>query len=40
MPPYRTEEQIPDGALRNIHAYLKSLPPSPKPEDIPLLNAE
>ena len=38
MPPYRTEEQIPDAALRNIHAYLKSLPPSPAAEDIPLLN--
>jgi mono/diheme cytochrome c family protein len=38
MPPYRTEEQIPDAALRDIHAYLKSLPPSPAPEDIPLLN--
>ena len=38
MPPYRTEEQIPDAALRDIYAYLKSLPPSPAPEDIPLLN--
>lgn len=38
MPPYRTEEQIPDEALRNIYAFLKSLPPSPAPEDIPLLN--
>jgi mono/diheme cytochrome c family protein len=38
MPPYRTEEQIPDAALRDIYAYLKSIPPSPSPEDIPLLN--
>jgi mono/diheme cytochrome c family protein len=38
MPPYRTEEQIPDQALRDIYAYLKSLPPSPKWQDIPLLN--
>ena len=38
MPPYRTEEQIPDAALRDIYAYLKSIPPSPAPEDIPLLN--
>ena len=38
MPPYRTEEQIPDAALRDIYAYLKSLPPSPAWEDIPLLN--
>jgi mono/diheme cytochrome c family protein len=38
MPPYRTEKQIPDNALRDIYAYLKSLPPSPAPEDIPLLN--
>ena len=38
MPPYRTEEQIPDRALRDIYAYLQSLPASPDPEDIPLLN--
>jgi mono/diheme cytochrome c family protein len=38
MPPYRTEEQIPAAALRDIYAYLKSLPPSPAAEDIPLLN--
>ncbi len=37
MPPYRTEEQIPDQALRDIYAYLKLLPPSPKWQDIPLL---
>lgn len=40
MPPYRTEQQIPDAALRDIYAYLKSLPPSPAAEDIPLLNDE
>jgi cytochrome c553 len=40
MPPYRTEEQIPDAALRDIYAYLKSLPPSPAPEDIPLLSED
>jgi cytochrome c553 len=38
MPPYHTEGQIPDQALRDIYAYLKSLPPSPAWEDIPLLN--
>lgn len=38
MPPYRTEKQIPDAALRDIYAYLKSLPPSPAADDIPLLN--
>lgn len=38
MPPYRTEEQIPTAALQDIYAYLKSLPPSPAAEDIPLLN--
>ena len=37
MPPYHTEEQIPDQALRDIYAYLKSLPPSPDWKDIPLL---
>jgi cytochrome c553 len=40
MPPYRTEEQIPDAALSDIYAYLKSLPPSPAPEDIPLLSED
>lgn len=38
MPPFRTEQQIPDAALRDIYAYLKSLPPSPAAKDIPLLN--
>lgn len=38
MPPFRTGKQIPDAALRDIYAYLKSLPPSPAAEDIPLLN--
>lgn len=38
MPPYHTEEQIPEQALRDIYAYLKSLPPSPDWQDIPLLN--
>jgi mono/diheme cytochrome c family protein len=40
MPPYRTEEQIPDAALRDIYAYLKSIPSSPAPEDIPLLSED
>ncbi len=40
MPPYRTEKQIPDTALQEIYAYLKTIPPSPAPEDIPLLNEE
>lgn len=38
MPPYRMQEQVPDSALRDIYAYLKSLPPSPAAKDIPLLN--
>ena len=40
MPPYRTERQIPDTALAEIYAYLKSLPPPPDPKTIPLLRAD
>jgi mono/diheme cytochrome c family protein len=40
MPPYRTERQIPDTALAEIYAFLKSLPPPPDPKSIPLLRAD
>jgi mono/diheme cytochrome c family protein len=38
MPPYASTKQIPDLALEEIYAYLKSIPPSPDPKTIPLLN--
>jgi mono/diheme cytochrome c family protein len=37
MPAY-TEKLITDQDLRDIHAYLKSLPAAKAPKDIPLLN--
>ena len=37
MPPY-TEKVAPGQDLADIHAYLASLPASPKAKDIPLLN--
>ena len=37
MPPY-TSKAIPDPALADIYAYLKSIPMPPKGKDIPLLN--
>ena len=40
MPPYRTERQVPDTALAEIYAFLKSLPPPPDPKSIPLLRAD
>ena len=40
MPAYRTERQIPDTALAEIYAFLKSLPPPPDPKGIPLLRAD
>ena len=40
MPSYRTERQIPDTALAEIYAFLKSLPPPPDPNSIPLLRAD
>ena len=40
MPAYRTERQIPDAALAEIYAFLKSLPPPPDPKSIPLLRAD
>ena len=37
MPAFATENQIPDQALRDIYAFLKSIPPPPDPKTIPLL---
>ena len=37
MPAYTTEKQIPDQTLRDIYAYLKSIPLPPDPKTIPLL---
>ena len=36
MPPFGN--QVTDTELREIYAYLKSVPPSPDPKSIPLLN--
>lgn len=36
MPPFGN--QVTDTELRDIYAYLKSVPPSPDPKSIPLLN--
>jgi ubiquinol-cytochrome c reductase cytochrome c subunit len=36
MPPF-TERSVSDQDLRDIHAYLASIPPSPNPSTIPLL---
>ena len=36
MPPF-TEAILPEPDLADIHAYLKSIPPSPNPATIPLL---
>jgi cytochrome c553 len=38
MPPFRTQQQIPDAALVEIYAFLKSQPPPPDPKSIPLLS--
>jgi cytochrome c2 len=38
MPRFATEKQIPDAALANIYAFLKSRPANPDPKSIPLLN--
>jgi ubiquinol-cytochrome c reductase cytochrome c subunit len=38
MPPY-TEKVISDAELNDIHEYLKSLPPAPKLQSIPILNS-
>ena len=38
MPRFATEKQIPDAALANIYAFLKSRPANPDPKFIPLLN--
>ena len=40
MPPYASQKQLPDAALDEIYAYLKSLPPSPDPKNIPLLTED
>ena len=37
MPAY-TSKSITDGELRDIHAYLRSIPPSPSANAIPLLS--
>lgn len=37
MPPFATENQIPNEALRDIYAFLKSIPAPPDPKTIPLL---
>ena len=36
MPPF-TEKVLPESELMDIHAYLRSIPPSPNPANIPLL---
>jgi ubiquinol-cytochrome c reductase cytochrome c subunit len=36
MPPY-TEKMLTDAQLADLFAYIKSLPQSPSPKDIPLL---
>ena len=38
MPRYGSQKQIPDAALEEIYVYLKSVPPSPDPKSIPILN--
>jgi mono/diheme cytochrome c family protein len=38
MPPYGNAKHLPDAALQDIYAYLKSLPPQQDPKTIPLLN--
>ena len=38
MPRYGTQKQISDSSLADIYAFLKSVPPSPDPKNIPLLN--
>ena len=37
MPPFGTESQISTEALRDIYAFLKSIPAPPDPKTIPLL---
>ena len=37
MPPYR-EAVLPNADLQDIHAYLASIPNSPDPKTIPILN--
>ena len=39
MPPYATENQIPNEALRDIYAFLRSIPAPPDPKTIPLLQS-
>ena len=38
MPRFGTQAQLPDSALADIYAFLKSLPVPPEPQNIPLLN--
>ena len=37
MPRYATEAQVPEAALIDIYAFLKSIPAPPDPKSIPLL---
>jgi len=39
MPGFATETQIPTQTLRDIYAFLKSIPPPPDPKTIPLLQS-
>lgn len=38
MPRFGTQAQLPDSALADIYAFLKSVPVPPEPKSIPLLN--
>ena len=38
MPQYKTQNQLPDSALADMYAFLKSLLSPPDPKSIPLLN--
>jgi mono/diheme cytochrome c family protein len=40
MPPYGSQKQLPDLAMEEMYAYLKSLPASPDPKTIPLLSGD
>lgn len=40
MPHYGTQAQLPDSALADIYAFVKSVPPPPDPKSIPLLNED
>lgn len=40
MPRFGTQAQLPDSALADIYAFIKSVPPPLDPKNIPLLNDE